>query len=72
MNEKKEKEDFEVSCYESEEGSICLKFGESAVVFSSKRFLEFADKLNEVRREVLGKYLHKKSETPRLVGTYRI
>lgn len=45
----KEKEDFEVFCYESEEGNICLEFGEAAVSFPKKRFLEFADKLNEVR-----------------------
>lgn len=32
----KEKEDFEIFCYESDEGSICLEFGEAAVSFSKK------------------------------------
>lgn len=53
----KEKENFEIFCYESEEGSICLEFGEAAVSFSKKRFLEFADKLDKMRDAVLQKYL---------------
>lgn len=52
-------EDFEVFCYESDEGAICLEFGEAAVSFSKKRFIEFADKLNEVRQQVLKEYLLK-------------
>ena len=53
----KEKEDFEVFCYESDEGKICLDFGEAAISFSKMRFLEVADKLNEVREMVLREYL---------------
>ena len=69
----KEKENFEVFCYESEEGSICLEFGEAAVSFSKKRFLEFADKLNEVRQAVLQEYLmQKKANQAFISSSYRI
>lgn len=69
----KEKDDFEIFCYESDEGSICLEFGEAAVSFSKKRFLEFADKLNEVRHAVLMEYLQqKKTRRVHATETYRI
>lgn len=69
----KEKEEFEVFCYESDEGSICLEFGEAAVSFSKKRFLEFADKLNEVRQAVLMEYLQQKNANRTIAtGSYRI
>lgn len=68
-----EPSDLEVFCYESEEGAICLEFGEAAVSFSKKRFLEFADKLNEVRQAVLQEYLlQKKNQTSMVSGSYRI
>lgn len=70
----KEKDEFEIYCYESDEGSIRLKFGEAAISFSKKRFLEFADKLNGIRHAVLKEYLQPKKSN-RLVGatgTYRI
>lgn len=60
MKKKKEtgvKNDFEIFGYESEAGAICLGGGETAVSVSQKRFLEFADKLNEVCHSVLEKYL---------------
>lgn len=70
----KGKEDFEIFCYESEEGSIGLEFGEAAVSFSKKRFLEFADKLNEVREAVLEDYLLQQQKANRIVAasSYRI
>lgn len=70
----KEKEDFEVFCYESEEGSICLEFGEAAVSFSKKRFLEFADKLNNVRQIVLREYLMQQKNNNQVIASpsYRI
>lgn len=69
----KEKENFEIFCYESDEGSICLEFGEAAVSFSKKRFLEFADKLNEVRQAVLMEYLQQKTAHRTVApGSYRI
>ena len=71
--EKKEKENFEIFCYESDEGAICLEFGEAAISFSKKRFLEFADKLNEVRQAVLMEYLQQKNTSRTIVpGSYRI
>lgn len=69
----KEKEDFEVFCYESDEGNICLEFGEAAVSFSKKRFLEFADKLNEVRQIVLQEYLQQQKHNLAIVSpSYRL
>ena len=69
-----ERKDFEVFCYESEEGDICLEFGESAISFSKKRFLEFADKLNEVRHSVLQEYLQQQKRNQAILGnvSYRI
>lgn len=73
-NEMKEKDDFEVFCYESDEGCICLDFGEAAISFSKKRFLEFADKLNEVRQTVLREYLQQQKNNQAITGnsSYRI
>ncbi len=69
----KEKEDFEVFCYESDEGNICLEFGEAAVSFSKKRFLEFADKLNNVRQIVLREYLMQQKNSQVIASpSYRI
>lgn len=70
----KEKENLEVFCYESEEGNICLEFGEAAVSFSKKRFLEFADKLNNVRQIVLREYLMQQKKTNQVIASpsYRI
>lgn len=51
------KKEFEIYCYETEEGQICLEFDDSGVSFTKKRFLEFADKLNEVREAVLLEFL---------------
>lgn len=70
----KEREEFEIYCYEADDGSICLEFGEAEVSFSKKRFLEFADKLNEVRQVVLREYLQQQQKANRLVttGSYRI
>lgn len=69
----KDTQDFEVFCYESEEGSICLEFGEAAISFSKKRFLEFADKLNEVRQLVLQEYLQQQKNNRVIVSSsYRI
>ena len=59
--EKKEKENFEVFYYESDEGSICLELGEATGSFSKKLFLEFADKLNKVRQIFLMEYLQQKN-----------
>ena len=67
------KDDFEVFCYETDEGAICLEFGEAAVSFSKKRFLEFADKLNEVRQMVLQEYLRQQKKSRAIVSSsYRI
>lgn len=69
----KEKDDFEVFCYESDEGNICLEFGEAAISFSKKRFLEFANKLNEVRQMVLHEYLMQQKNNQIIVSpSYRI
>lgn len=68
----KEKSDFEVFCYETEEGSICLEFGEAAVSFSKKRFLEFADKLNQVRQSVMHEMLLENVAKKNKVASYRI
>ena len=69
----KEKDDFEIFCYETDEGAICLEFGEAAISFSKKRFLEFADKLNGVRQSVLQEYIRQQSKK-RVIGSssYRI
>jgi hypothetical protein len=67
----KEKDDFEIFCYETEEGFICLEFGEAAVNFSKKRFLEFADKLNGVRQSVMQELLIQTLEKNK-VASYRI
>lgn len=69
----KEKDDFEVCVYESEDGAIRLEFGEAAVNFSKKRFLEFADKLNEMRQAVLRNYLEQKKARHQIINTtYRM
>ncbi len=63
----------EVFCYESETGEICLEFGEAAISFSKKRFLEFADKLNYVRESVLIEYLQETNANRGLnLSSYRI
>ena len=67
----KEKDDFEVFCYETDDGFICLEFGEAAVSFSKKRFLEFADKLNGVRQCVMQELLIQTVEKNK-VASYRI
>lgn len=67
------KEKFEIYCYETEKGEICIEFGEAGVKFSKKRFLEFADKLNEVRQSVLKEYLNQKTNKSQLsLRSYRI
>ena len=68
----KEKDSLEVFCYESEAGEICLEFGETAINFSQKRFLEFADKLNRMSDAVLQKYLQQKMSGQKFVTSYRI
>jgi hypothetical protein len=68
----KEKNDFEIFCYENESGQICLEFGEAAVSFTKKRFLEFADKLNQVRQSVMHELLLQKTEEKNRVVSYRI
>ncbi len=66
--------DFEVFCYESDEGAICLEFGEANISFSKKRFIEFADKLNEVRQQVLKEYMLQRQSSPQFMvnSTYHI
>lgn len=72
-NQKKATAEFEVFCYEDDEGAICLEFGEAAISFSKKRFLEFADKLNGVRQSVLQEYVRQQSKSQMLVSSsYRI
>ena len=70
----KKSNDLEVFCYESEDGEVCLEFGDAAVSFSKKRFIEFADKLNEVRQQVLKEYLlqQKNSQFFTVNSTYHI
>jgi hypothetical protein len=45
--------EFEIFCYEEEDGSICLEFGESGIRFSKERFIEFSARMNEVSQELL-------------------
>jgi len=47
------KKEFEVYCYESEDGQICLEFGDAGVSFSKDRFVEFSESLNRVRHEIM-------------------
>ena len=68
----KEKSDFEVFCYETDEGNICLEFGEATISFPKKRFLEFADKLNRVRQSVMLEMLLEMTAAKNKVASYRI
>ena len=68
----KKKDDFEIFCYETDEGFICLEFDDSAVSFSKKRFIEFADKLNKVRQSVMHELLLKPAQEKNKVTSYRI
>lgn len=68
----KKQDEPEVFCYESREGLICLEMGGSEIRFSSKRFLEFADKLNKGRQLVLENYLHRENSKPEIISSYRI
>ena len=68
----KEKDDFEIFCYEDEEGFICLEFGEAAVSFSKKRFLEFVDKLGSVRQSVMHDLFLQTMAKKNKVASYRI
>ena len=68
----KEKNDFEIFCYENEDGEICLEFGEAAIRFPKKRFVEFADKLNQVRQSVMREILLQTSTEKTQNSTYRI
>lgn len=45
--------EFEIFCYEEEDGSICLEFGESGIRFSKERFIEFSARMNEVSQEII-------------------
>ncbi len=72
MKEKKEKNDFEILCYETEDGTICLEFGEAAINFSKKRFVEFAGKLNEISYSVLREYLRRQTRERSVMSSYRI
>jgi hypothetical protein len=72
MKEKKEKNEFEILCYETEDGAICLEFGEAAISFSKKRFLEFAGKLNEISDSVLREYLRRQNSERSIMSSYRI
>jgi len=45
--------EFEIFCYEEEDGSICLEFGESGIRFSKERFIEFSARMNQVSEELL-------------------
>lgn len=47
------KSDFEIYCYETEDGQICLEFDEYGIGFSKKMFLDFADQLIDLRDELL-------------------
>lgn len=69
----KGKDDFEVCGYETEDDAVRLEFGDAAVDFSRKRFLEFADKLNEMRQAVLRNYLERNGAKRKIVNaTYRM
>jgi hypothetical protein len=69
----KEKADFEVYCYEAEDGAIRLEFDNAAINFSKKRFLEFADKLNEMRQAVLRNYLEQNGAERKIINAaYRM
>lgn len=59
---KKQQSDFEIYCYETDKGEICLEFGEAAINFTKKRFIEFADKLNEIRENVMLEYLQNRGK----------
>lgn len=68
----KNKSEFEIYCYETEDGEICLEFGEAGVRFSKKRFLEFADKLNHVREAVRSDILFEKKSGNSRISSYQI
>lgn len=68
----KRKTEYEISCYENENGEICLAVGEAEISFSKKRFLEFADKINQVSRSVLREILPGKRDEKIKTGLYRI
>lgn len=69
----KKQSDFEIYCYETEKGEICLEFGEAAISFTKKRFIEFADKLNGVRESVMLEYLQKRGKhSAAFNNSYRI
>lgn len=68
----KNKSEFEIYCYETEDGEICLKFGEAGIQFSKKRFLEFADKLNYIREAVRSELLFENKQGKTQIGSYQI
>ena len=68
----KNKSESEIYCYETEDGEICLKFGEAGIQFSKKRFLEFADKLNYIREAVRTEFLFEKDQRKSGIGSYQI
>lgn len=45
-----DKEDFEVFCYESEEGAICLEFGDTEISFPKNAFLNLPTNLIKCAR----------------------
>ncbi len=68
----KNKSESEIYCYETEDGEICLKFGEAGIQFSKKRFLEFADKLNLIRENVRTDILFEGKNAGKFITSYQI
>lgn len=68
----KDNNDFEIFCYETKDGEICLKFGEAGIHFSKKRFLEFADKLNYIKEAVRTEILFEDKKGKTQIASYQI